>query len=156
MHIAGVSALVLGGAALVLAAGRFAALPGVPVEPGARPAAARLAVEFRSYNLVPGTRAEFRRRVVEEAMPLLRRWEMDVVAHGPSLHDEDSYFLIRAFASVADRQREEDAFYGSADWREGPRERILELIESYTTVVLELDTAMVNALRRLGPREPAP
>lgn len=111
----------------------------------------RSIVEIRSYNLVPGTRAEFQRLVVEAAVPMLRRRDMDLVAHGPSLHDDDSYYLIRRFADLDDRRRREDAFYGSAEWREGPREAILSLIESYTTIVLELDQATIDGLRTGGP-----
>lgn len=107
-------------------------------------------VEIRSYNLRPGTRSEFHRLVVEEAVPMLRRWDMDLVAHGPSPHDDDSYYLIRAFADLDDRQRREDAFYGSVEWREGPREAILSFIESYATIVLELDRATIDGLRMAG------
>src|SRR5690242_2455066 len=70
-------------------------------------------VEIRSYTLKPGTRAGFHERFVREALPLLHRSQVDVVAYGPSLHDDDSYYLIRAFAGIDDRQRSEDAFYGS-------------------------------------------
>ena len=35
----------------------------------------------------------------------------------------------------------EDAFYGSDDWRKGPREAILALILNYTTIVLPADAA---------------
>ena len=62
---------------------------------------------------------------------------------------------MRSFASVDDRQRTEDAFYGSADWRQGPREAILACIENYTTVVVELDEAALDGFRggtRLQPR----
>jgi hypothetical protein len=38
---------------------------------------------------------------------------VDVVAHGPSPHDETSYYLIRQYADLAERQRSQDAFYGS-------------------------------------------
>jgi Uma2 family endonuclease len=107
-------------------------------------------VEFRAYNLRPGTRDEFHRLVVEESLPLLDRHGMDVVACGPSPHDEDSYYLVRSFASLAAREREEDAFYGSQEWRSGPREAIVSRIESMTSVVIELDEATVNGLRA-GP-----
>ncbi|MGH7571109.1 MAG: NIPSNAP family protein [Gemmatimonadota bacterium] len=107
-------------------------------------------VEIRSYNLEPGTRAEFHRLVVEEGLPLLREWNVDVVAYGPSPHNENSYFLIRAFPSLEEPQRIEDGFYGSAKWREGPREAVLALIESYATTVLDLDPATVEALREAG------
>jgi hypothetical protein len=104
-------------------------------------------VEIRSYKLKPGSRAEFHRLASEVAIPMLSRRSIDVVAYGPSAHDETSYFLIRSFASVDDRQRSEDAFYGSEEWRLGPRQAVLDLIVSYTTVVLELDVATVDGLR---------
>lgn len=111
-------------------------------------------VEIRSYNLVPGARAEFHRLVVQESMPLLRQWNVDVVGYGPSLHDENSYYLVRAFESLEQRESGEAAFYASPEWVEGPREAILALIESYTTVVVELDDDALAALRAALP--PAP
>ena len=105
-------------------------------------------VEIRSYTLKPGTGAEFHRLVVERSLPLLQGWQVDVVAYGPSADDADSYFLIRAFDSLEARAQSEAAFYGSAEWREGPREAIMALIEHYTTVVLPLDEPAVQALRR--------
>lgn len=106
-------------------------------------------VEIRSYNLKPGTRDEFHRLFLEEAMPLLHRRKVDVVAYGPSLHDENSYYLMRRFDSLADRDQSENAFYGSSEWRKGPREAILACIENYTEIVLELDDAMMQGLRQI-------
>ncbi len=105
-------------------------------------------VEIRSYNLKPGHRDEFHRLVLEKSLPLLHRWGVDVVDFGPSPHDADSYYLIRAYGSLADRESSEEAFYGSPDWRQGPREEIMPLIDSYTSIVLELDRGAVDALRR--------
>ena len=105
-------------------------------------------VEIRSMNLKNGTREEFHRRFLEKALPLLKKWNMDVVAFGPSLHDENSYYVIRAFESLDDRQVREDAYYGSTDWRLGPREEMLALIENYFDVVTEMELETVNALRR--------
>lgn len=104
-------------------------------------------LEIRSYNLKPGTRAAFHELFVNESLPLLKRRQVDVVAYGPSLHDEDSYYLMRAFPSLEEREQSEDAFYGSSEWREGPREAVLALIESYTTVVIELEEAVLEGLR---------
>ena len=78
---------------------------------------------------------------------MLARWKVDVVAYGVSLHDDRSCFLVRAYESLEHRQASQDAFYGSAEWKEGPRGAILSLIESYTTVVLEMDDAAVETLR---------
>ena len=106
-------------------------------------------VEIRSYNLKPGTRDRFHQLFLREALPMLQRWKVDVVAYGPSLHDDDSYYLMRSFPSVRERQESEDAFYGSEEWRKGPREAILADIVSYTTIVIRLDTATVEGLRTM-------
>src|SRR5262245_51760451 len=95
---------------------------------GASPEASpggRRTVEVRSYNLKPGTRAEFHRIASEVAVPMLRRWSIDVVSYGPSPQDDTTYFLIRSFASPDERQKSEDAFYGSDEWRNGPRQPVL-------------------------------
>lgn len=107
-------------------------------------------VEIRSYNLKPGTRDRFHQLALKEAVPMLKRWKVDVVAHGPSLHDKDSYFLMRAFTSVEQRQKDEDAFYGSEEWNKGPRDRVLADIDSYTTIVVHLDDATLQGLRQVG------
>lgn len=104
-------------------------------------------VEIRTYNLTPGSRERFARLAGEEVMPMLARWGTDVVRHGPSAHDRDTYFLIRAYASLEDRQQRQDAFYGSDEWIQGPRAPILELIESFASLVLELDAATLAGLR---------
>jgi len=106
-------------------------------------------VEIRSYNLKPGTRAAFHKRFVEQALPMLRRFEVDVVAYGPSIADGDSYFLIRAFPSLEARQKSEDAFYGSEEWKQGIREAVLADIENYTTIVSAADADTLRAMRKL-------
>ena len=104
-------------------------------------------VEILSLSLKSCTRGEFHSRYLEKALPLLKKWKMDVVAFGPSVHDENSYYVVRAFESLEDRQTMEDAYYGSTDWRLGPREEIVALIENYVDVVIEMEEEAVNALR---------
>ena len=118
------------------------------------PATTTRVVEIRSYNLKPGTRDRFQALFLREALPMLRRWKVDVIGYGPSLHDADSYFLMRGFPGAADRQTAEDAFYGSDEWRKGPREAVLADIVSYTTVVVSLDPATIRGLRALVPASP--
>lgn len=105
-------------------------------------------LEIRSYTLKPGSRDRFHALFLREALPMLHRWKVDVVAYGPSLHDDDSYFLMRAFGSVEDRRRSEDAFYAGDEWRTGPREAVLSHILGYTTVVIAVDDATLEGLRR--------
>ena len=111
------------------------------------------AVEIRSYTLKSGTRDAFHSLMTQQALPMLRRGNVDVVACGPSPHDADSYYLIRAYRDIKEREASQDAFYGSDEWRQGPREAILALIDTYTSIVLMLDDAALQALRRTGGRD---
>ncbi len=106
-------------------------------------------VEIRVYTLKPGTRGEFHRRFVEESLPLLRRRRVDVVAYGPSIHDDESYYLIRAFPSPSERERQEDAFYSSAEWIEGPRAAVLAAIETYSTALVPVGRTTLEGLRHM-------
>jgi len=110
-------------------------------------AGARRFVEIRSYELKPDTAAEFGRLVGGESVPMLRRHGIDVVAFGPSLHDEDAYYLTRSYASLEELERSEAAFYGSEEWRLGPRDAILACIDRYVSIVVELDDVTIDGVR---------
>lgn len=113
-------------------------------------------IEIRSYKLKPGTSAEFHGAVVASALPLLREWGAEVVAYGPSAHEPDTYFLIRAYDDLADLKARQDAFYGSEAWRQGPREAIVSRIESYLSTVLWLSPQAIEDLRRSNAPASAP
>ena len=70
-----------------------------------------------------------------------------MVAAGPSIDDPNGYFLMRAFADQAERERLEERFYASPEWRLGPREPVIEKIEVYTDAVLELPDDLIEGLR---------
>lgn len=104
-------------------------------------------VEIRSYKLLPGATAAFHDAFITRAVPLLREWGTDVVAFGPSAHEKDTYFLIRAYDDLRDLQTRQDAFYGSDAWRKGPREAVVSLIDSYLNTVLWLSPSAIEDLR---------
>ena len=104
-------------------------------------------VEIRSYNLKADSRDEFHRLVIEESLPMLERWAVDVITFGRSPHDDTSYYLIRAYDSLEHRHSSQDAFYSSPGWRQGPRQAILSLIESDTSIVIEMESAAIDLLR---------
>lgn len=106
-------------------------------------------LEIRTYKVLPGRLDELV-SAMAAARPLLDRYGIDVVDTGPSLvADEGEHaYLLRAFRSVEERDRLEEAFYGSDDWRNGPRASVLAPIDSYHTVVLEADAATIESLRR--------
>jgi NIPSNAP len=101
------------------------------------PAAPEL--DLRTYKLVPGGRATFDRLFREGALPMLDRHGIEVVGYGPSLVDDDHYYLARAFPSGSHRELQLEGFYGSAEWQR--RERaVMQLIDAYHTVVVPLAT----------------
>src|SRR5436190_23960404 len=104
-------------------------------------------VEIRSYNLKPGTRNQFHQMMIDLSIPMLKRWQVDVVDYGPSLQADDSYYLMRSYANLEELQQSQDAFYGSSEWRQGPREALLAMIETYASVVIAADEAKLEALR---------
>ena len=115
--------------------------------PPATTGVSRRLVEIRAYRLKPGTRADFHAAVTDRALPLVRAFGMDVVAHGPVANDENGYFLVRSFASLAELAAQEDEFYGSAAWREGPREALVARIDTYLDSLLWLSPSAIADLR---------
>lgn len=110
-------------------------------------------LEIRTYRLKPGTLDDFHRAMHERAVPMLRGKGMDVVSYGKSDHEEESYHLVRAYASREALEAEQAAFYGSTEWREGPRSALVDRIEIYLNTLLWLSPEGVDSLRALN--EPA-
>lgn len=105
-------------------------------------------IEIRTYKLQPGKRDTFHVAMAGMAVPMLRQWGTEVVAFGPSPHESDAYFLIRAYDDLADRNARQDAFYGSDAWRGVPRESVVPLIEVFLDTHVWLSDAGVDDLRR--------
>jgi hypothetical protein len=107
-------------------------------------------LEIRTYLLKPGSVSRMQGLLDGEVGALLREHGLRVVYHGPSLavHDEQSYVLIRVFESLAQRDEQEDRFYGSETWGEQYREEVLAMIESYQEAVIEVDASVAEGLWR--------
>jgi hypothetical protein len=54
------------------------------------------------------------------------------------MHDDNSCFLIRKYDSLKQREESQNAFYNSEEWISNYDKAIMELIENYTTSVLEI------------------
>lgn len=105
-------------------------------------------VEILQYTLKKDSGSDFHQIMHEVSVPLHTRNDIDVVAYGNSLHDADSYYLIRAFESEEQMKSVLDDFYASAGWRSGPREAIISRIEVSLKSVLTLPQIAVNELRK--------
>lgn len=107
-------------------------------------------IEILLYKLKPGSGGEFFAIMRDVSVPLHRRAGIDVVWHGRSMHDPDGYGLIRAFADMASLEATQAAFYASDAWRKGPREAIIERIETATRIVIPMNDRGIDGLREQG------
>lgn len=105
-------------------------------------------VEILTYTFHPGSHAALEQVMSDVSVPLHRAHGIDVVWWGPSRHDRDRYGLIRAFADDAEMDESLSAFYGSVEWRAGPREEIVAMISTTARLVLTLDDAVIEGMRR--------
>ncbi|WP_061720395.1 NIPSNAP family protein [Enterobacter ludwigii] len=105
------------------------------------------AVELLQYILKPGTGREFHKIMVEISAPLHRGAGIDIIAFGNSIHDEDSYYLIRSFDDIEHMKTSQDKFYMSDEWKNGPRQAIIERIQTSVKSVLILPTMAIDGLR---------
>ena len=103
-------------------------------------AASQKVFEILTLDIKPGRRDEFHKVYVTQSVPLLKKWKFDLVAYGPSLHDANSYYVIRRFKSLEDREKSEEAFYSSDDWKSGPRDAIMGLVDHFAYAVVSTET----------------
>lgn len=98
--------------------------------------AAEEVIEILTLEIKPGRRDEFHKIYETQSLPLLKKWNFHVVAYGASLHDANSYYVVRRFKNLEDREKSEDAFYGSNDWKLGPRDAVMGLVEHFAYTVV--------------------
>jgi hypothetical protein len=107
-------------------------------------------LEVRIYRLKPGMMPVFQHLVRTQSVPMLRAKGMDVVAYGQSNHEEETYFLARSYANREALEKEQSDFYGSNDWKLGPRSEIVACIETYMNTLLWVSDAGIASMRELN------
>jgi NIPSNAP len=107
-------------------------------------------LEIRTYRLKPGTLDAFHHAMHTRAVPMLRARGMDVVAYGRSDHEEETYFLARSYASREALEQEQAEFYGSSEWKLGPRSELVDRIETYMNTLIWTSELAVVSMRELN------
>jgi quinol monooxygenase YgiN len=107
-------------------------------------------LEVRTYRLKPGTADAFHHAVRTKAVPMLKAKGMDVVAYGRSDHEEETYFLVRSYASREALETEQAEFYGSDEWKSGPRSELVDKIQTYVNTLLWASESAVDSMRELN------
>lgn len=100
--------------------------------------------EIRIYKLKKNTSSEFYKVFTEQSLPMMKRWNVNVVDYGFSLIDKDSFHLIRSYKSIEHRKASQNAFYGSDEWIHGPEKAIMECIDTYNTSVVDSEQLKIN------------
>jgi hypothetical protein len=104
-------------------------------------------LEIRTYRLKPGTLAAFHDAMHTQDVPMIRGAGMDVVSYGTSDHEEETYFLIRAYKNRAALVFEQTHFYGSHQWKEGPRSALIDRIDTYLNTLVWLSPQAIEEMR---------
>ena len=107
-------------------------------------------LEIRTYRLKPGTTDAFHDAVHTKAVPMLLAKGMDVVAYGRSDHEEETYFLVRSYASREALEKEQADFYGTDDWKLGPKSTLVDLIQTYLNTLIWASELSVESMRELN------
>jgi len=100
--------------------------------------------EVRIYKLKENTSTEFKKVFTEQSLPMMKRWQVNVVDYGFSLTDTNSFYLIRIYESLAQRKESQEAFYGSDEWINGPEKAIMGCIDTYNTTVVDSERLTIN------------
>ncbi len=103
-------------------------------------------VEIRTYRLKPGCAQQFV-DAFAVALPLVSAIGMDVVAFGRSDHQDETFYLIRAYSHRRQLEAQQNAFYSSPAWRSGPRETLVACLDTYLNTLLSLSDQCINELR---------
>jgi hypothetical protein len=106
--------------------------------------------EIRIYKLKENAGLEFNEVFTKQSLPMLKRWNVDVVDYGFSLIDKDSFYLIRNYENLEHRKESQDAFYGSDEWINGPEKNIMKCIYTYNTTIVESEKLLIKKLGQPG------
>lgn len=107
-------------------------------------------LDVRLYRIRAGLRDQFHELVRDETIPLARRHGHVVVDFGAASHDEETYYLIRAFPDHEARRLALNDLYGSEEWLRDYDQRVMDFIDSYQTAVVPTSADAVDALEAAG------
>ncbi|MFJ9003803.1 hypothetical protein [Streptomyces canus] len=105
-------------------------------------------LEIRLFTVKPGVREEFHRVSRDGTIPLMRDCGITVVAHGPSLNDEDGYYLLRAFPSEEQRVELSQSVYATDVWLRKYADVVPEMMASYQTSVVPVPRPALEEFAR--------
>lgn len=113
-------------------------------------------LEVRTYAITPGNGGKFHELMTEGPVPMLRRWDVNVLFHGPASQDADRYILMRRFESETERLATLGAFYGSEEWLRDWDDPVMAMIGNYHVLSLPCDRTLADAFTVLAQTTRSP
>ena len=101
-------------------------------------------IEVRNYKIKPGLRDQFIKLFESRAVPVQQ--SLGIKIFGPLLDVEnpDTFVFLRAFPSMAERDRMKDLFYEGPIWKNELEGQAMPMIESYSSVLTETSSGCVS------------
>jgi hypothetical protein len=92
-------------------------------------------VEVRTYVTKPGQRENFLAFFESKAVPAQREEGMRIVGPFVDVENPDVFIWLRAFPSLAERDRMKDAFYEGPRWKNELEAIAMPMLESYSVAL---------------------
>ena len=94
-------------------------------------------IEMRTYHVKPGLRDEFLRLLGSTMVPAQVAGGIKVLGPFPSIDDPDTFFFMRGFPDRSSHETMKATFHNGALWKNGLRDRLLAMLDTYDVVVVE-------------------
>lgn len=94
-----------------------------------------MVTEIIIYQLHQDKREQYWDAFINQSLPAMKRWNIDVTHYGFSLDNPLIFHLIRTFESLKHRDQILNEFYQSKDWQHGARQHIIDSIDNAKTTV---------------------
>ena len=101
-------------------------------------------IEVRTYKLKPGMRERFIKLFESRAVPVHQSIGIKVFGPLLDLENADTFVFLRAFPSMAERDRMKDLFYEGPIWKNELEAIAMPMIETYSSVLTETSSGCVG------------
>jgi quinol monooxygenase YgiN len=103
-------------------------------------------LEILVYRVHPGRREAFHHALQTVALKTMEGAGLTVVGFGPSSHDADTYFLLRAYPSLEFRARALEHYLSSPEWQQADA-ALAPLLQDCSTAVLPCEPKGIESLK---------
>jgi NIPSNAP protein len=97
----------------------------------------RMIIEMRTYKTKSGKRSEFLEVFHTKSIPAHEAIGMKILGPFLSVEDDDTFFWMRGFPSLAEREPLKARFYDGELWKGELEARLMPMLERYDVVLVD-------------------